>query len=96
MKIAVLGLLVLVWQSVPTSGLAAPKSAAGQKAAGNSAAEKAMDECTAQYCGRRSTSVTGSRPILIENCFKQKMGQFPAQMGVSLRSHCSQENQRYR
>ena len=96
MKIVVLGLLVLVWQSVPSSGLAAPKSAAGQKAASNSAAEKAMDECTAQYCGRRSASVSGNRPLLIEGCFHQKTGKYPAQMGVTFRSHCSQENQRYR
>jgi hypothetical protein len=96
MKIVVLGLLVLVWQSVPTSGLAAPKNAAGQKTASNSAAEKAMDECTAQYCGRRSASVSGNRPLLIEGCFHQKTGKYPAQMGVAFRSHCSQENQRYR
>jgi len=89
LKILVIGLLVLVWQSVPTPGAAEQKGTTGQKAAGNSAAEKAMDECTAQYCGRRSASVSGNRPMLIEGCFKAKMGQYPAQMGVSFRPHCS-------
>jgi hypothetical protein len=91
MKVVVLGLLVLFWQSVPTLGLAAPKSAAGQKAAANSAAQKAMDECAAQYCGRRSASVSGNRPLLIEGCFHQKTGKYPAQMGVAFPSHCAQE-----
>jgi hypothetical protein len=95
-KILMMGLLVLVWQSLPSAGVAAPKGAGGQKAASNSAAEKAMDECTAQYCGRRSASVTAYRPLFIEGCFHQKTGKYPAQMGVSLRSHCSQQNQLYR
>ncbi|HEY7300433.1 MAG TPA: hypothetical protein VH684_21265 [Xanthobacteraceae bacterium] len=91
-KVLTIVLLVSVWQSLPMSVFAAQKGASGQKAATNSAAEKAMDECTAQFCGRRSPSVTGYRPMLIEGCFKQKMGQYPAQMGVSLRPNCSIRN----
>ena len=96
MKLVVLGLLVLVWQSVPTSAPARPKSAAGQKAAGNSEAQKAMNECAAQDCGRRGTSVSGGRPVLIEGCFHQKTGKDPHQMGVAFPSNCSQEHQLYR
>jgi hypothetical protein len=72
MKIVVLGLLVLVWQSVPTSGLAAPKGAAGQKATGNSAAEKAMDECTAQYCGRRSCECQWEQAVVDRGLLSSK------------------------
>jgi hypothetical protein len=91
-KILTIAMLVSVWQSLPMAAFAEQKGTTGQKAATNSAAEKAMDECTAQFCGRRSPSVTGYRPMLIEGCFKQKMGQYPAQMGVSLRPHCSIRN----
>jgi hypothetical protein len=90
-KILMMVLLVSVWLSVPTAGLAAQKGATRQKAADASAAEKAMTECAAMYCGRRSPSIAGYRPFLIENCFKQKMGEYPAKMGVALHPHCSVE-----
>jgi hypothetical protein len=83
-KILVTGLLVSTWQSVPTMALAAPK------AKDVNAAQKAMDECARAYCGIRSRSVRGARPMLMESCFRQKTGRFPAQMGMAIKvlHHC--------
>ena len=83
-KILVMGLLVSSWQSVPMMALAA------LKANDVNAAQKAMDECTRSYCGIRSRSVRGSRSMLMESCFRQKTGRFPAEMGIAINvlHHC--------
>ena len=71
-KIVLMGLLVAVWQSIPIRAEAAPK------AAETSAAQKVLDGCLRQYCGRRLPSIVGSRPIRIENCFRMQIGKYPA------------------
>jgi hypothetical protein len=74
--IPVMGLLVVFCHSVPTTALASPK------ARENSAAAIALDECLRQTCGRRLASISGSRQIRIENCFRAKIGKYPAEMGL--------------
>jgi hypothetical protein len=61
------------------------------KNAAISAAQKAMDECVVQYCGLRSSIVSGYRPMFIASCFHRETGQYPGQMGVALkvRRRCS-------
>jgi hypothetical protein len=63
----------VVWQ-IPTTAQGAP-----------SAAQKVMNECALQYCGHRSPSVRQSRPMLIESCFRQKMGRSPVEMGITIK-----------
>jgi hypothetical protein len=79
LKIVVLALAVCILQVMPGTVHAAAKNAE------ISAAQKAWDECAIQYCGIRGRSVRGSRPALIEGCFRQKTGQYPGQMGIALR-----------
>ena len=72
-KIVILALLAGVWQ-IPTTAQGAP-----------SAAQQAMNECAINYCGRRSPSVGQARPMWIEACFHQKMGKYPAEMGIAIK-----------
>ena len=81
LRIAILGLVVWILQVMPRAVHAAAKNA------DISAAQKAMDECIVQYCGLRSSSVSGYRPMFIESCFHRKTGQYPGQMGVALKVH---------
>jgi hypothetical protein len=81
LRIAILGPVVWILQVMPTTIHAAAKNAE------ISAAQKAMDECLVQYCGLRSSSVSGYRAMFIESCFHRKTGQYPGQMGVALKVH---------
>jgi hypothetical protein len=78
-KMFIPALLVSVWQ-IPTAAQAAP-----------SAAQKVMNECAMQYCGYRSPSVSQSRAIWIESCFRQKMGRSPIEMGIAIKVRLSCE-----
>jgi hypothetical protein len=49
-------------------------------------AQQAMNECALMYCGHRDRSVRQSRPLMVEACFRQKTGRFPAEMGVAIPS----------
>ena len=73
MKMFMLAVLASVWQ-IPTTAQGAP-----------SAAQKVMNECALQYCGHRSPSVAQARPMLIESCFRQKMGRSPVEMGITIK-----------
>src|SRR6516162_4563374 len=79
LRIAILGLIVWILQVMPRTVHAVAKNA------DISAAQKAMDECIVQYCGLRSSSVSGYRPMFIESCFHRKTGQYPGQMGMASR-----------
>jgi hypothetical protein len=63
-----------------TPAQAAPRPAVG------SSAQQAMNECALNYCGPRSPSVTQSKGVLVESCFRQKTGHSPAELGVSMPS----------
>ena len=76
-RIAILGFLACA-SLPPMAAEAAPKTA--------SAAQQAMNECALNYCGPRSPSVSQSKGILVENCFRQKTGHSPAEMGVNIPS----------
>src|SRR5262245_58754689 len=83
--VAILGLLACAWL-VPTAAEAAPKatSAAQHAPKATSAAQQAMNECALNYCGPRSPSVSQSKGILVESCFRQKTGHSPAEMGIAI------------
>ena len=74
----ILGLIVCLCE-MPAPAQAQPKGGVEL-----SPAKQAMLECARNYCGPRSGSVQGARGIWVENCFQQKMGKSPAQMGVSI------------
>jgi hypothetical protein len=76
--IAALGLLACASQA-----MAAPRPA--RSADNVSTAQKAMEECSLNYCGNRSSSVQQARAIWIESCFRQKTGQYPAELGIVTR-----------
>jgi hypothetical protein len=73
--IAALGLLACASQAT-----AAPQPARSADNVGT--AQKAMDECSLNYCGNRSSSVQQARAIWIESCFRQKTGKYPAELGM--------------
>jgi hypothetical protein len=79
LKATIVGLLVCTLPVMPGMVHAAAKTAE------MGAAQKVWDECAIQYCGIRSRSVRGSRPALIEGCFRQKTGHYPGQMGIAMR-----------
>jgi len=77
-RLLAVGLVASLTQMTPLQ--AAPKSQNGV------AAQRAMDECALQYCGYRSASVTQSKPMWVESCFRQKTGRTPAEMGVAMKA----------
>ena len=80
---------ILVALLAATLTSAAPAQATKKAKNNVSEAQKAMDECSLNYCGYRSSSVTQARAIWIENCFRQKMGRSPAEMGIAVRIRSS-------
>ena len=56
------------------------------QAAPNSGTQQAMNECVLMYCGPRSPSVSQSKGIRVEGCFRQKTGRNPSEMGISMPS----------
>jgi hypothetical protein len=46
--------------------------------------ERAIMECRSYYFGQRSPSTSATRPMMIESCFYQKTGKFPAQVGIPI------------
>ena len=72
-KAVILALLAGVWQ-IPATAQGAPGEA-----------QRAMYECALNYCGHRSPSVRQARSIWIESCFVQKVGRYPAEMGIATR-----------
>jgi hypothetical protein len=72
-------LAVLCLAQVPATG--AP--ARGPRGA-DAAAQQAIVECRQMYGGDRGKAVNQAKPIWVENCFKQKIGRYPFELGIPL------------
>jgi hypothetical protein len=63
--------------SVSGAPLRAPHSA-------DASAQQAIVWCRQAYGGDRGKAVNQAKPIWVENCFKQKTGYYPFQLGIPL------------
>lgn len=72
-------LLALCLADISASGapLRAPHGA-------DASAQQAIVQCRQMYGGDRGKAVNQAKPIWIENCFKQKTGHFPFELGIPL------------
>jgi hypothetical protein len=72
-------LLVLCLADLSASGapLRAPRGT-------DASAQQAIVQCRQMYGGDRGKAVNQAKPIWVENCFKQKTGHFPFELGIPL------------
>jgi hypothetical protein len=81
MRNLIVGLSALVLFTGPAPK---PSEAATAARIASSSAQQAIVECRARYGGDRGRAGNQRRPIWIEDCFKEKTGRYPFELGIPI------------